>query len=188
MLIDDFLPMYDVAERHAIDVSAPVEPVYAATRKLDLSSSILARFLFWLRKVPGWLFFRRSGQKQLGLNMEGLLKSGFILLGEKPHEEIVLGLVGRFWTAQGDLQSLDSDGFQRFQERGYAKAASNFSLSCPAQGVTRLTTETRVLCLDAHSRRRFRLYWLFVRPFSGMVRKEALRAVKREAERIALTT
>jgi hypothetical protein len=47
----------------------------------------------------------------------------------------------------------------------------------------RLVTETRVGCTDAGSRRRFRLYWLLVRPFSGVIRKAMLGAVAREATR-----
>jgi hypothetical protein len=50
-------------------------------------------------------------------------------------------------------------------------------------GTTRLATETRVLCLDDESRRRFRLYWLFIGPFSGLIRRKILRSIKHEAER-----
>jgi len=45
-----------------------------------------------------------------------------------------------------------------------------------------LATETRVRCLDAASRRKFGLDWRLVRPFSGWIRREALRAVADAAE------
>ena len=45
-----------------------------------------------------------------------------------------------------------------------------------------LTTETTVFAADAASRRRFRPYWLVIRPFSGLVRRLWLRAIKRRAE------
>ena len=48
--------------------------------------------------------------------------------------------------------------------------------------VTLLATETRVLCLDTASRRRFRLYWTLIGPFSGLIRKDILRSIKRQAE------
>lgn len=35
---------------------------------------------------------------------------------------------------------------------------------------------------DARSRRRFRAYWLVVRPFSGLVRRSWLAAARRRAE------
>ena len=37
-------------------------------------------------------------------------------------------------------------------------------------------TETRVLCRDRRARRAFRLYWLAIRPFSGLIRRRWLRA------------
>ncbi len=182
MLIDEFLPIYDVTERHYLDIRAPIEKVYAAARELDVSQSRLIRTLFMLRGLPAFIFSRRRSQQQLGLNLAALLKSGFIFLGETPPQEIALGLIGKFWTASGCIQKLDPAGFQNFTTPGFAKAVWNFSLTPQANGITRLATETRVLCLDAASRRRFRFYWLFVRPFSGLVRMEALRAIKRYME------
>ncbi len=171
MEIDRFAPKYDVAERHHTDIRAPAERVYAAVRSLELGRSPIIRALFRLRRMP-----------EKCLTLDGLLKSGFIFLAEVPDREVVLGLVGRFWKPSGELQALDAEGFRAFDESGYAKAVWNFSLEPLAAGMTRLTTETRVICLDPTSRRAFRLYWLFVRPFSGLVRREVLRVVKRSAE------
>lgn len=183
MLIDEFLPVYDALERHQIDIHGSAERVYAAARKLDLSGSACARWLFRLRGLPA-LFFSsaKSRHEGLGLTLDGLLKNGFILLDESPPREIVLGLVGKFWSSSGCIQRLDTAGFLSFSTPDYAKAAWNFSLSPQMEGITRLVTETRVRCLDETSRRRFGFYWMFIRPFSGLIRMEALRAIKRQAE------
>lgn len=181
MLIDDFMPVYDVTERHQIEVRAPIEEVYSAVRSLDLRDSRLVRLLFRLREFPG-LFASRHSARTLGLTLEGLLENGFILLGEQPPREILLGVIGRFWTASGCIRRLDADGFAAFDELGYAKAAWNFSLSQIDAGTTKLATDTRVLCKDESSRRRFRLYWFFIAPFSGLIRREALRAIRRSSE------
>ena len=183
MLIDEFLPVYDVVERHQIDVHAPVEPVYAAVRTLDLSDSTMIRWLFRLRGLPALLISRRKPKKRLGLTLDGLLESGFVLLGERPPQELLLGLVGRFWTPSGDVQRLDMAEFRDFERPSYTKAVWNFYLAQRSDGLTRLVTETRVQCLDDVSRRRFRLYWLFIKPFSGLIRIEALRAIKRKVEK-----
>jgi hypothetical protein len=45
-----------------------------------------------------------------------------------------------------------------------------------------LATETRVWAADPSSRRRFRRYWLVIRPCSGLIRRVWLRAIKRRAE------
>ena len=177
MLIDDFLPDYDVRERHRTVVHSPAERVYEAVRRLDLSQAKLSMFLFRLRGIPAG----RSAPSCFTL--DDFLKMRFILLGEKPNEELLLGLVGRFWTPSGELRRLDAEGYRNFNERGYAKAAWNFSLSERADGSVLLETETRVYCLDEASRRWFRLYWLFIGVFSGLIRREVLQAVKRNAER-----
>lgn len=184
MLIDEYLPAYDVTEQHYLDIQAPVEKIYAAAYELDMSRSRWIRGLFLLRGLPAFLFSRQQRGHGLGLHMAGLLKSGFVFLGEMPPQELVLGLVGKFWTTSGCPQRLDAAGFQNFTTPGFAKAVWNFSLERRAAQVTRLHTETRVLCLDAVSRRRFRFYWFFIRPFSGLVRMEILRALKRNAEKV----
>jgi hypothetical protein len=63
-------------------------------------------------------------------------------------------------------------------EGSFAKMALDFRV---VDG--RLTTETRVWLTDARARRRFRAYWLVVRPLSGLVRRSWLRAAKKLAER-----
>ncbi len=45
-----------------------------------------------------------------------------------------------------------------------------------------LATETRVYATTARARRLFRLYWLVVGPFSGLVRRRWLRAIARAAQ------
>lgn len=180
MLIDDFLPVYDVSERHHLKVRAPVQQVYAAIRKLDVSKSLLIHWLFKLRGFPASFFQRHETKQGLGFTLKALIESGFVLLGETPEQELLLGLVGKFWTASGCIQRLNAAMFRDFAAPGFAKAVWNFSLAAQPNGMTKLATETRILCLDETSRRRFRFYWLFIRPFSGLTRLEMLRAIRRQ--------
>jgi hypothetical protein len=175
MLIDDFLPQYDFAEHHGISISAPAESVYAAVHTLDFSGSPVIRGLFRLRGLPA-----------ASLKKSGLLHMGFIPLGETPPHEVLLGLVGQFWTVTGHLLRLDSADFRAFNQPGYAKTVWNFAITPQVQGSIRLTTETRVSCPDAASRRRFRLYWLAIGPFSAWIRREMLRLVRKTAEQSSL--
>ncbi|HEU0301598.1 MAG TPA: hypothetical protein VFR37_19240 [Longimicrobium sp.] len=182
MLIDDHLPRADFAERHALRVHAPPERAYAAARGLDLSGSLPVRVLFALRSLPA-LFTRRRGrgQRGLGATMEGLLRNGFILLDERPPQELVLGLVGRFWTPAGGIERIDPAEFAGFDRPGMAVAAWNFTI-LPTDEGSLVATETRVRCTDDAARRSFARYWRVVRPFSGFTRMEALRAIRRAAE------
>jgi len=97
-LIDDFLPKYDFAEVHEIQVQAPIEVTYQKVLDLDLSRSKIIRSLFKLREMPAFFSSRNLDREKLGLTFEGLEKFGFILLGKNPSEEIILGLVG-VWLA-----------------------------------------------------------------------------------------
>ena len=51
----------------------------------------------------------------------------------------------------------------------------------PIPGGSRLATETRVKALDERTRRRFRLYWLAIGEFSGLIRRRWLRAAQEAA-------
>jgi hypothetical protein len=76
------------------------------------------------------------------------------------------------------------DDFAAFDQAGYAKMAANFRLDPIAGGrATRLSTETRVVCTDPSSARRFGRYWRLIRPASGATRRSWLTAIKRRAER-----
>ena len=49
----------------------------------------------------------------------------------------------------------------------------------PVAGGRRLVTETRVTAADRHALLAFRAYWLFVGPFSALIRRRWLRALSR---------
>jgi hypothetical protein len=63
-----------------------------------------------------------------------------------------------------------------------ARGLWNFKVVAAGDRETILSTETRVTCGDPASRRRFRLYWLVIRPFSGLVRIIMLRAIRDAAQ------
>lgn len=182
MLIDDHLPHADFAERHALRVHARPERAYEAARRLDMSGSLLVRSLFALRSLPALFSAKtRRGEKSLGTTMDRLLHNGFVLLDERPPHEFVLGLVGRFWTPAGGIERIHPAEFAVFDRPGMAVAAWNFTV-LPTDDGSLVATETRVRCTDAAARRSFARYWRVVRPFSGLIRMEALRAVRRTAE------
>lgn len=173
MLIDDFLSDYDFVETHGISIHASSADIYRAANEVDFSDSFVIRWLFRLR-----------GLSTSNVTLQSLKGSRFEVLGEILNREMVLGIVGRFWKIHGDLKKIDAESFKKFETPGFAKAAWNFSLS-PDGDDTRLTTETRIKCLDDASRSSFRFYWTFVRPFSGLIRMEMLRAIKNKAEATA---
>ncbi len=171
MLIDQFLPRHDFHEIHSIDIDASAEKIYRRLQKLDLTSSFATRVLFLLRGMPSSC-----------LTLEGLLKRGFVVLAEESLYELVLGVIGKFWSPRGGLVEFEPSSFTSFQTPGYAKAAWNFSLAELSPSSTCVTTQTRIVCTDEQSRRNFRAYWLVVHPFSSIIRKEILKTLKRQVE------
>jgi hypothetical protein len=178
--LDAWMPEFDVVSRHATRVEASAVRTYAAARRLDLGRSPVVRGLFALRSLPGLLSGRRG--RGLGMDMEALLRSGFVLLEEQPGRELVLGLVGRFWRLDGGIVRMTAETFGSFDAPGYARAVWNFTVAPAGEGTVQLATETRVRCTDAAARRRFLRYWRLVAPFSGLTRMEMLRVVRRDAE------
>ncbi len=186
-LLDRFLPDYDVRERHAVTVAAAPSDVYQAISTADLARHPLVRALLGARAIPSALMGRgrREGARQIRapLTIDALCRLGFAVLAVDPPREIVLGLTGRFWRPAGGLLRTDPATFASSPHPGAARAAWSFSVEPLGSGHTTLLTETRVHCTDAASRRRFRVYWLFVRPGSGLIRRYMLDAIRHEAIR-----
>jgi hypothetical protein len=154
--VADVLPEYHYRERHAVRVDAPPERALAAARSVTPSEAPLLRLLFRLRGLRG------VPDRPIWEQMQA---TGF---GEVAPD--TLAATGRPWRLHSQLGTQPD-------ERSFAKMALDFQAE---EGV--LSTETRVWLTDARARRRFRAYWLVVRPFSGLVRRSWLRAAKRRAE------
>lgn len=166
--LDRVLPEWHHRERHSIRVDAEPERVIRALRDLTLAEMPVVRLLVRLRGL--------QPDPARPVLDEALRR--FRVLADDPGE-LVLGAIGRPWELRGWERTVWAD-FATFAEPGYAKMALNFRLD----GQT-LSTETRVLLTDAAARRSFRRYWVVIRPFSGLIRRLWLRAIKRRAERPA---
>ena len=168
MLLSEALPEYDFSERHQRRVDASPEAVFAAIRSVTLAETPIARTLMRLRGL-------RAGSKRP--LVDEMDSEGFVQLTEEPLRELVYTAIGQPWRPLGGRRPVAED-FGAFAEPGYAKMGFNFRLE---DGV--LSTETRVLLTDERSRKAFRRYWLLIRPFSGLIRREWLRAIDTRASR-----
>ena len=182
MLIDSFAPNPDAVETHSIVIKAPRETVYRVLKTADLGQSFIIKSLLALRSLPGFIARPCAMPRRRQITLQTLMDSGFGLLAEKPGEEIVLGITGRFWRPVGNVSPFNRPDFDQPVRAGFARGAWNFSVSEPIPGQTLLTTETRVTCGDPASRRKFLAYWLVVRPFSGLIRLIMLKSVRKIAE------
>ena len=189
MLIDAYMPDYDVSERHHTRVAASREATYAALWTANLANDPLARMLLALRALPAALGHGAAGVRTLWgrgsqpITLASFQERGFRVLAELPPTELVIGLEGKFWRPTGNLCTPPPTTFRSQPPApGTARGVWNFHLRALADGTTELTTETRVQCADAGARRRFLPYWYAIRPASGFLRHAMLREIRRVAE------
>lgn len=171
MLLDRCMPEYHSREVHSIRVDRTAAQLFPIVRHLDFSSSSVTKTLFALR-----------GLSTKAMNLDAMVSAPgpFRVIAESDDEFVVAG-IGR---PGGDLVTFETqDEFHAMQEPGLIKICWNFSLHPDADGrdSTVVRTETRIQSTDRMARAIFFLYWLFVRPFSGLIRLEMLRIVRQTA-------
>ena len=172
MTLDAAMPDFDVREYHQTVIKSPGDKVYRTMKTMDFRASWLVRTL---------LRIRAGGRAPQAVTLNDFWQRGFLLLSDIPNHEVLLGLVGRFWTPTGCLLTISPAQFTSFSDPSYAKTAFNFQIQDHASG-TLLSTETRVKCFRNPERLYFLCYWAVIRPFSGLIRKEMLRQIKKACE------
>lgn len=160
--IDRFLPAWDVHEVHSIELPvAPAEALRLA-RELRFGSDPLVRALLRVRGVGAD-----------GTVVDAFHRLGFELLADEP-TQLVVGAAGRPWSPRSRIGRFNDAG------PGTVRVASDFRAE-PAASGSRLTTETRIAAVDDEARRSFRRYWRVVGPFSALIRRRWLRAIREAA-------
>ncbi|MCJ0764212.1 hypothetical protein [Variovorax terrae] len=176
-LIDSYLPHYQFAERHAIEVPVPPAQVLDAIAPALLASDPLARFFIALRELPARLLARLGGRSRLP--KRAFSPADLVALGRDGDREIAFGLAGCFWQADYGLVHLPDA--QAFRDRNdQPRLVMNFTASPRGAGCW-LETQTRVHCPDAAMLRRFTPYWYLIRPVSGLIRLRLLRRIRQTA-------
>ena len=172
MLLDRYLPQYDVTETHAVVIGADTELTWQAVRRCDLSRSAVIRVLLELRTLPnrlvGVLKRRPSESSRPPLMLDDMERAGFLLLGEWPGHEIVFGTVVQPWKAVTDDEpapQVEAGRFAEFDTPGYVKVAFNIRVEPYGSGRSLITTETRTAATDSTSLHHFARYWILVGPF-----------------------
>ena len=190
MLLDRYLPQFDVTETHAVVIDADTELTWQAVRRSDLSRSAVIRVLLELRSLPnrlqGLLKGRPSEPSRPPLMLDDMERAGFLLLGESPGHEIVFGTVVQPWKAVTDDEpapQVEAGQFAEFDTPGYVKVAFNIRVEPYGSRRSLITTETRTAATDSTSLHYFARYWILVGPFSALIRRLMLRMVKSDAER-----
>jgi hypothetical protein len=155
--LDARMPRWQFVERHELRIAAPPERIYSAIR------GVTAREIRFFQILTSVRCMGRCREKESILHapparpiLDVALGSGFRLIADDVPRELVIG-------ARVAPRTL---------------ALMNFHVD--ADGL--VTTETRVFADTDAARRRFAIYWRFIRPGSGIIRRSWLEAIKRRAE------
>ena len=174
MLIDDYLPIYDVSDSVATVVNADVATTWSALMEVDLievgrqrrAVGMLAALRALPEVVTKLLFGHSLPSAPDHLCLRDCAKlapagGGWVLLDERPNDEIALGLVGKFWLPVIEYATVSRDEFREFGQPGYAKTVYALSVRALGRDRTLLTGVMRTATTDPAARRWFRAYWTF---------------------------
>jgi len=180
MNLDDVIPEPEHRTRHSRVVGAPPEVVWDELHGVTMSALPLGRALEGLRLLPA----RLSGRRHPPLAGRSFLDVTPIpvLFSERPSVVIFAGL-SQAWRLLGGpaTPELGAAALRSWSHPGWIKVGMEFRLE-PTRHGTLLSTETRVVATDERTRRAFAAYWFVIRPGSGAIRRELLRAVARRSE------
>jgi hypothetical protein len=174
VLVDDFLPTYDVSDAVAAVVHADVAMTWDALMDVDLievgRKRPLVGALGAIRMLPDVVSHMLHGElpqrppahmRLRDITSIPLDEGGWVLLGERSRDEIALGLVGKFWRPVIEFAKVPAERFRDFAEPGYAKTIYSLSVRALDDRRTLLSGVMRTATTDEHARRWFRRYWTF---------------------------
>lgn len=180
MLLDQFMPNYEVAERHHVRIDASSGHVLDVSRTVDLQSLPIARALIRARELllgaPKADLDHRRG---LMAELEAI---GWRVLAEVPGRELVVGAVTQPWQAQVVFRGLKPEQFKAFRDPGFVKIAWTLRADPTGDGDSVFRTETRVVATDPDARRKFRWYWARFSPGVLLIRLALLARLRKAAQ------
>ncbi len=181
-LLHQFMPTYDVAERHHVDIAAPAAITFEAATKMHLQQPPIVRGIF---KAREWIMRSHSAHEPgTRAFLPQMREIGWGTLAEIPGREIVMGAATQPWMADVVFRALPPDEFATFHEADYVKIAWTLRADPIGPTASIFRTETRVTTTDSAARAKFRRYWALASPGIILIRWALLKPLKSEAERL----
>jgi len=181
--LDEWMPRWQVGEKHAIEIAASPDKVFAAIHAVRADEIFLFRTLIAIRRCG------TTGQESI-LNppeeqplLDVATRTSFILLTDDAPREIVVGTVIAAPREARATGKLEPDLFRKNLRPGVALAAMNFLVAPNDRAGSTVTTETRIYANTPAVLRRFGVYWRIIHPGSDLIRRMWLRAIAQRAER-----
>jgi hypothetical protein len=181
-LLDQFMPTYEVAERHHVRIAAPAAITFAAATEMHLGQSPIVRAIFKTRERV--MRSHPAPEPEAGAFLAQMRAIGWGVLAEVSGQEIVMGAVTQPWMADVVFRPLSADEFASFHDPDYVKIAWTLRADPLGDAASIFRTETRVVSTDPAARAKFRRYWAFASPGIILIRWALLGPLKAEAERL----
>jgi hypothetical protein len=193
MLLDRYLPTFDVTIIEHLVVDADVRTTWTALQDLDLvtvhtplmDAAMFARGLpAKIASVLGRDVPPQPAPPELKIGATGPAMDGWLSLGQIREREVAFAAVGRFWQPEiewYDTTAMTPEEFADFHVPGWGRIGVNFSLRPYGETRTLVSYEARTVTPDPMTARRFRRYWTLVRPFVGHIMRATLATLARAA-------
>ena len=180
--LDDWMPRWQIRERHIIPVAASPEKVFAAIHAVRADDIFLFRTLIAIRQCgqPGPESIMNAPEQKPILDVA--TQTTFVLLAEEAPRELVIGTVVVAPPKARASGRLTPELFQKKLQPGVALATMNFPRHARRPWRLDHLTETRIYANNRSALRRFAIYWRVIHPGSDIIRRMWLRAIKQRAE------
>jgi hypothetical protein len=180
--LDEWMPRWQVGERHVLKIAASPAKVFAAIHDVRADEILLFRTLTAIRRCGGTgpeSILNAPEEKPL---LDVATQTTFILLDDMAPRELVMGTVVAAPRRVRAAGRLEPDLFRKTLSSGVVLATMNFLVTPSDDGGSTVATETRVLANSPAGVRRFGIYWRLIHPGSDLIRRMWLRAIALRAE------
>ncbi|HYL57033.1 MAG TPA: hypothetical protein VEU73_15790 [Gemmatimonadales bacterium] len=194
MLIDGYMPHYDVVERHRVVVGASREGACRGIREMDFMRALIpaARAIDDMRDVPRaireWVHRIEHLPPDTRFTLSDALGGKLVLLGERRGRAVAIGAVGKLWKQHVAFLTLTAPEFHAFREPKYAKLAIAFWAESVGRDKSAVRFEARALATDDSARAHLRRWYRDIKPYTSFFMRRALANIKAEAEALVATS
>jgi hypothetical protein len=197
LFAEEFIPVFDFSDTIETVVAADTTTTWKALIEADLIEvgrrRPLVGLLGAMRVLPDLVWQGLHGEHPPAAAQRLTLRDttelpmsggGWVLLGERPPEEIALGLAGKFWRPVIEYAEVDAGAFKDFAEPGFAKTVYVLGTRPQEDQTTLLWATMRTATTDERARIWFRRYWTFGVGYGAHVLVHGLLdSVREDAER-----
>jgi hypothetical protein len=169
------LPDAQFSETHHRVIKASPAAVLHALQELRWLDLTVTKPLVLLRGMGG-----------PSMGSRRMLEHGPVVMLVQTPSYLMGGQIARPWKPRAEVhpEPLTLDLMRGCNDANWLKYGIDFTINGLEGGRTVLTTRTLCEATDERALRSFRRYWTLIRPFSGLIRRDLLRAVALRAESI----